>query len=197
MQLRSPWPWLIGIIILGGFLWFILTYKYVPENKINNVSGLNSKNKYKAPIDTTNEVNDFINFSKKSEKQVNPKRYAEKGIIKLQSALSYLADRVDSSNNSIIDKNIDSLDISIAKADTSSTNYLSELKPAFFSALKVMASIQKFKYPQLAENILNLKNVEKSINEKFSLDSQLTKIIEFYFVAGNTIERMKSTYAYN
>lgn len=194
---KSPWPWIIGTIILAGLLWYILTYLYAPYDNRNQVIKAGSTytgNNYGVLVDTLNEVKDFITFSKDTSKPKNPKRYTERGLIKLQSALSFLADRVDSSNNSVIDKNLDSLDREVAQIDTSSNNYLSELKPAFSSALKVIASIQKLKYPDLAENISKLKNSENNIDMKSSVDSQLTKIRQFYNLAGNTLEKMKSDY---
>lgn len=197
---RSPWPWIIEIIILAAIIWFILNYVYKPDNSKDPAAIFDStyyNDNYKPPLDTTNEVKDFINFSKDISKPLNPKRYAEKGLIKLQSALSYLADKIDTSNDSVIDKNIDSLDRAVAEVDTSSSNYLSELIPAFSSALKVMASIQNLKFPELAGNISNLKNVANSINVSSTINLQLAKIKQFYIEAGNTIQQMKLTYAYN
>ncbi|HSD63238.1 MAG TPA: hypothetical protein VLB50_05540 [Ignavibacteriaceae bacterium] len=197
---RSPWPWIIGIVILAAIIWFILNYVYKPDNSRNQAGMIDRtyyNDSYRAPLDTTNEVKDFINFTNGTSKPLDPKRYVEKGLIKLQSALSYLADKIDTLNNSVIDKNVDSLDIAVAEVDTSSSNYLSELKPAFSSALKVMASIQYLKFPELAGNISNLKNVANSINVRSTINSQFTKIQQFYIEAGNTLKQMKLLYAYN
>ncbi len=68
MEQRSPWPWITGIIIIAGLLWFILTYVYVPyESRVQEIKNGNtySGDKYIAPVDTLNEVKDFIAFSKR------------------------------------------------------------------------------------------------------------------------------------
>lgn len=197
---RSPWPWIIGIIILAAILWFILAYVYIPEN-IGNVrkgtDSTSSRIKYNFQVDTMNDVKEFISFLQESSRLENLKHYTENGLLKLQSALNYLSDRIESSDNSIIDKNIDSMDIAVAEIDTASTGYLSELKPAFSSALKVMDSIRKLKYPNLKPNILTLRDIENSIKTNSTVNTQSIKIRRFYLEAGNILQQMDPHYAYN
>ena len=177
----------------------MLTYIYMPNNSRNGyVAGDSTynNNRYIEPEDTTNEVNDFISFAGDTSRPVNIKHYTEKGLIKLQSAISYVADKV-ASNNNIINNSIDSLDKAVAKIDTSSAQYVRELKPAFFSAVRAMDSIQKLKYTGLTHNIENLKNTENSINAASPIKQQFNKIKQFFRIAGVTLQQMKLSYAYS
>jgi hypothetical protein len=190
---QSPWPWIVGAIILAGFIWLLLMYIYTPNNNKNQITarkGTYSKYQYKAPADTTNEVKEFIKFSKGTSQSINTKNYTEMGIIKLQSALSYIADRINSSDD-IVKKNIDTLDRTVAKIDTSSQKFLDELKPAFSAAVKTIGSIQTLNYPKLNDRVSDLKNTERSINERRSVSSQLRKIRQFFSEAGKTLQQMK------
>jgi hypothetical protein len=196
----SPWPWLIGIIILAAFIWIILTYIYEPNKPGNPGKGGDSSSSRMGPNfsnDTTNDIKEFVLFSNNNLSMGNSKYYIENGLIKLQSALSFLADRVDSVDNSIIDQNIDSLDIAVAEIDTASLDYFSELKPAFLSALKVMDSIRKVKYPDLNSNILTLRDIEHNIKLNSAVNIQLIKIRRFYLEAGNILQKMDSNFAYS
>jgi hypothetical protein len=192
---RSPWPWITGIIILAGFIWFMLIYVYMPENNDNKV--LPGDTSYSGPpIDTINEVREFISYAEDTNTTLSSKDYSEKGLIKLQSALSYIADRIDSTDNSI-DENLDSLDHAVARIDTSSYNYLGELKPAFSDAVNAMESIQKINYPGLSDYITNLKDTTNRIEVKKSARSQLQKIRSFYKEAADMLREMKLSYAFS
>ncbi len=196
---RSPWPWIMGLIILAGFFWFLLNYVYMPDYTKKVTSSSNdvfSKRRYIDPIDSINEVKEFIDFSRSTSNPGDTRHYSEKGLIKLQSALSYLADRINPTD-AMVKKNIDTLDITVAKIDTSSSNYLSELMPAFSAAVTTMFTIQKLNYPDLAGNISDLKNTENTINESKPIRSQCNKIVHFFNEAGNTISQMKVSYAIN
>ena len=196
---KSPWPWITGMIILAGFIWFALIYIYQPENKsIKVLSGdlTYAGSRYNVPVDTVNEVKEFIDYSRDTSEVLPARQYSEKGLIKLQSAISYVADRVDSTDESVkID--IDSLDRTIAKIDTSGKNYLRELKPALSISVNAIESIQKINYPDLADDISSLSKIENRINVNRSVKSQLNKIKLFYTGAGNTLQKMKLSYAFS
>ncbi len=167
---RSPWPWIIGIIILAGFIWFMLTYVYMPEGNDNEVFAGDSTytgNRYEAPADTVNEVRDFIDYARDTTKNLPPKRYTEQGLIKLQSALSYVADRTDSANTQF-KENIDSLDRTIVRIDTTSRNYVSQVKPALSAAVKAIESINNS-----TNNAADLRRIESNIDTSKSLGSQI------------------------
>jgi hypothetical protein len=196
---KSPWPWIIGMIILAGFIWFALIYIYQPENKsIKVLSGdlTYAGSRYNVPVDTVNEVKEFIDYNMDTSKVLSSKQFSEKGLIKLQSAISYVADRVDSTDESV-KVDIDSLDRTVAKIDTSRKNYLSELKPALSISVNAMASIQKINYPDLADDISSLSKTESRIRLNRSVKSQLSKIKLFYTEAGNTLQKMKLSYAFS
>jgi hypothetical protein len=196
---RSPWPWITGIIIFAGFIWFMLTYVYMPTNNDNEMLAEDKSfagQHYKPPVDTVNEVREFIYYARNTTPSTTARKYTEQGLIKLQSALSYLADNVDSTND-IITSKIDSLDLTIVKIDTSSKYYLTELKPAFSAAVRAMESIQQINYPGMSDNISNLKATENSIDVRKSLNSQLDKIKLFFIEAGKALEHMKLSYSYS
>lgn len=187
------------MIILAGFIWFMLVYVYIPENNDNRVLPGDislAGNGYKTPIDSINEIREFISYSENTGTVLSSKNYSEKGLIKLQSAISYLADRVDSSN-SLVEENLNSLDYAIVRIDTSSNDYLGELKPAFLDAIDAMESIQKINYPRLTDNIKNLRNTVSRINIKRSAQSQLKKIRDFYKEAADLLIQMKLSYAFS
>lgn len=189
---KSPWPWITGMITLAGFIWFMLVYVYIPENNDNKALPgdiVYAGNGYKSPIDTVNEIREFISYARDPNIILSSRNYLEKGLIKLQSAISYLADRVDSSN-SLVEENLDSLDYAVVRIDTSSNDYLGELKPAFIDAIDAMESIQKINYPHLADNIKNLRDTVYRINIKGSARSQLQKIRDFYKEASEMFIRM-------
>ncbi|HKB87683.1 MAG TPA: hypothetical protein VKD08_16010 [Ignavibacteriaceae bacterium] len=194
---RSPWPWILGIIVLGAFIWFLLTYVYMPENNDNKVLAGDSTHtgqRYETPVDTVNEVRDFIEYTRDTTK-LNPKNYTEKGLIKLQSALSYVADRTDSSNRNV-EIEIDSLDRIIVKIDTTARNYLTQVKPAFSAAVNALQSIRNQENKGQASSINNLKNTEASIDTNKSLQSQVSKIRQFFAEAGEILQQISQSYAY-
>ncbi len=194
---RSPWPWIIGIIILAAFIWFMLTYVYMPENNDNEVLAGDSTNtgqRYEAPADTINEVRDFIEYTRDTTK-LSPKNYTEKGLIKLQSALSYVADKSDSSNRNL-EIEIDSLDRTIVKIDTAARNYLTQVKPAFSAAVNALQSIRNPENTGQTNSVTNLKNTEASIDTNKSLASQINKIRQFFAEAGDILQQISQSYAY-
>jgi len=196
---KSPWPWIIGIIILAGFIWFALIYIYQPENQsIKVLSGdlTYAGNRYNVPVDTVDEVTEFIDYNKDTSEVLSSKQFSEKGLIKLQSAISYVADRVDSTDE-YVKEDIDSLDRTVAKIDTSRKNYLRELKPALSISANAMGSIQKITYPDHADDISTLSKTESRIRINRSVKSQLPKIKLFYTEAGNTLQKMKLSYAFS
>lgn len=195
---RSPWPWIVGLIILAGFIWFMLTYVYMPED--NNTTGTAadssySNRRYEVPPDTANEVRDFVEYSRDTTQNVSPKRYTEQGLIKLQSALSYIADRTDSSNNGV-QQDIDSLDRTIAKIDTTSRNYLSQVKPAFSAAVNAIESIQTSDASAQSTVAGELKRIEAGIDPGKSLESQINKIKMFFAEAGVALQQLKVSNEY-
>ncbi len=195
---RSPWPWIIGIIILAGFVWFMLTYVYMPEGDDNTgVAGdsLSTNQRYLPPPDTSNEVRDFVEYSRDTTQNISPKRYTEQGLIKLQSALSYIADRTDSVKNQV-GQEIDSLDRTIAKVDTTSPNYLGQVKPAFSAAVKAIESIQYSGTTTQRGSAAELRSIESSIDTTKSLESQIDKIKMFFAEAGNVLQQVKVSNEY-
>ena len=194
----SPWPWLIGLIILAGFRWIMLTYVYMPEGNSDHMfagKSIHSGTHYIPPKDTINEVKEFIYYLSDTSVSSTTKKYTEKGLIKLQSAISFVADKSDSTDSSIT-SSINILDRKVAKIDTSSENYFAQLKPALSAAVNAMQSIQKLNYPELSGYISNLKNSEKKINSKKSIGSQITEIKYFFSEACNTLKQMKISYSY-
>lgn len=195
---QSPWPWIIETIFIAGFLWLILNYVYttdVSETKITFNRNTFLKNRYAEWTDTINEMKEFIDFSNDTSIPVS-KHYTENGLLKLQSALNFLADRIDSTNDKV-KRSIDTLDKTVAQTDTSSSKYLSELIPAFYAAVKTLIFIQELNYPHLAGNISDLKSTEKSINERRPIAVQFNKIRQFFSKAGSTLRQMKISYADN
>lgn len=189
----SPWGWITGIIFLAGFIWFMLTYMYMPRNKDNEMligDTMFSGYWNKTLVDTVNEVSEFINYTKNTTNPSSVKKYTDQGLIKLQSALGYLADNVDSTNDNV-KTNIDFLDKTIVKIDTSSKYYLTELKSALSASLKVIESIQKLNYPAMADKISNLKAAQSGIDVRKSISSQLGRITLYFVEAGRTLENMK------
>jgi len=189
----SPWPWIAGIITLAGFIWFLLIYVYLPENYDNKVLPGDisyTGHALKVPVDTVNEVRDFISYTKDTDMKFLSIGYSEKGLIKLQSAISYISDRVDSTD-SFVGENLDSLDYAVVKIDTSSNNYLGELKPAFLDAIDAIEAIQKINYPGLGDHIKNLRNTANSIDIKRSVHSQMQKIRNFYKQAADMLYRIR------
>lgn len=196
---KSPWPWITGIIILAGFIWFVLIYIYRPEN--NSIKVLPGDltyagNRYNPPADTVNEVREFIEYSRDTSEALSAKQYSERGLIKLQSAISYIADRVDSTDKAV-KEDIDVLDRTVAKIDTSRKNYMRQFKPALTIAVNSLESIQNINYPYLAEDISFLKKSESRISFNKSVNSQFQKIKYFYAETGNTLEKMKLSYAFS
>ncbi len=195
---RSPWPWIIGIIILAGFIWFMLTYVYRPEDNDSQVlsgDSTNSSYRYEAPVDTSNDVKDFVDYARDTTKNLTPKRYTEQGIIKLQSALSYVADRTDSANTQFNEK-IDSLDRTIVKIDTTARNYLSQVKPAFSAAVNAIKSIRNSGASAGSNNAASLKRIESNIDTSKSLGSQINKIKDFFAEAGNILQQVNLSQGY-
>ena len=196
---KSPWPWIIGMIILAGFIWFMLVYVYIPENNDNKVlpGDISSEgNGYKTPIDSINEIREFISYADNTGSITSSTDYSEKGMIKLQSAISYLADRVDSTDV-LVAEDLDSLDYSVVRIDTSSYDYLGELRPAILNAVDAIEAIQKINYPRLADYITSLKQIAEGINIKRSPRSQLQKIRNFYKKAAELLMQMRLSYAYS
>jgi len=186
---HSPWPWITGIIILAGIIWFMLSHVFIPETRLTEWDKKYSDSAYRMPADTINEVREFISYTEVTNSPLTAKNYTEMGIIILQSALNFIADRVDSTNSNVR-LFLDSLDRNIVKIDTSSENYLKELESALWTAVNTLESIQIINYPELTNNILELKKTERSISPGKSLNSQLHKIIQFYKETGNTLQLM-------
>jgi hypothetical protein len=193
---RNKFPgsalWIIGMILLSGIIWLLLM-DYFPDTIKSQSSGADSSYtyyRYVAPVDTFNEIKEFIIFSKETLKPVSCKYYTQKGLIKLQSALSYLADRIDSTDD-IIKKDLDTLDRAIAIIDTASHNYFDELEPAFSAVVKTLNSIQLLNYPALRENISDLQKTNNSLLKRNSTSVELNKIKRFYNEAASTLQQMK------
>ncbi len=189
----SPWGWITGIILLAGIIWFMLTYIYMPGDNNNEMligDTMFSGQWIKSLVDTVNEVSEFINYTKNTTNPSSAKKYTNQGLIKLQSALGYLADNVDSTNDNV-KTNMDFLDRAIVKIDTSSRYYLTELKYALSASLKVIESIQQLNYPVMADKISNLKAVQTGIDVRKSIGSQLGRITLYYVEVGRTLENMK------
>ena len=192
--------WIIGLIILILFVWLTLFYIYMPHKNKNSTITDNSYSEYrfKEPVDTINEVQEFISFindaasTHTSHDEID---YSEKGLIKLQSAISYLADRVDSTD-STLDGRINSLDQKVARIDTASDRYITQLKPAFLAAVNVIETIQRLNYPDLKEQILKLSEAEKNINNRRPVNLQTVKINRFFSLAGSIFQQMKVSYSY-
>ena len=194
---KSPWSWILGFVILAGFVWFMLTYVYMPNGNLGKVlpgDSTYSQIRYQAPADTANEVKDFVAYVKDTTLDLSPKKYTEEGLIKLQSALSYIADR--DSANYLDDEKIDSLDRTIVKIDTSSSNYLRQVKPAFSAAVRAIESIQN-SGKTAKGSAAELRQIELNIDTSKSLDSQLIKIKEFFTEAGSALQNAKLSYAYS
>ena len=192
--IKSPGTtlWIIGMILLAGIIWLLLM-DYFPDTIESQSSGAESSYtyyRYVAPVDTFNEIKEFIIFSKETLKPASCKYYTQKGLIKLQSALSYLADRIDSTND-IIKKDLDTLDRDVAIIDTSSKNYFDELKPAFSVVVKTLYSIQMLNYPDLMGNISDLQKTNNSLLKRKSASAPLNKIKQFYNEAAGTLQQMK------
>jgi len=180
------------MILLAGIIWLLLM-DYFPDTIESQSSGAESSYtyyRYVAPVDTFNEIKEFIIFSKETLKPASCKYYTQKGLIKLQSALSYLADRIDSTND-IIKKDLDTLDRDVAIIDTSSQDYFDELKPAFSVVVKTLYSIQMLNYPDLMGNISDLQKTNNSLLKRNSASAPLNKIKQFYNEAAGTLQQMK------
>ncbi len=196
---RSPWPWILGFVILAGFVWFMLSYVYMPDGNQGEVLAGDStytKLRYIPPADTVNEVKDFVEYVHSTTQDLTPIKYTEEGLIKLQSALSYIADRTDTTGYPV-DEDIDSLDRTIVKIDTSSRNYLIQVKPALSAAVKAIGSIENSETSLKNNNTADLKNLAEGIDTSRSLKSQLGKIKEFFTEAGNALQQVGLSYKYS
>ena len=188
---KPVWLWIIGVTIIASFAWFVLTFVYRPPlNKTKKLAGSSFYSNYLSSGDTINEVKEFIKYTNSDALTEDDKQYAEKGIIKLQSAVSYIADRVDSTDNDL-KKNIDTMDRAIAKVDISSKVFMSGLKPAFAAVVRAIESIQKLNYPHLQNEISELKKIENDINPNHSIARQTHYIQKFFNTAAVTMKRMK------
>ncbi len=184
--------WILGMILLAGIIWFIVMNHFPGSIESQSFKGGGSHNYYRyvVPADTFNEIKEFINFSKDTSKPESSKYYTQKGLIKLQSALSYLADKIDSAND-IVKKNLDTLDRAVAIIDTSSRDYFNELKPAFSAAVKTLHSIQILNYPDLKGNISDLQRTNYTLLKRNFAPTQLNKIKQFFSEAANALQQMK------
>jgi len=106
-----------------------------------------------------------------------------------------VADRTDSSNRNV-EIEIDSLDRIIVKIDTTARNYLTQVKPAFSAAVNALQSIRNQENKGQASSINNLKNTEASIDTNKSLQSQVSKIRQFFAEAGEILQQISQSYAY-
>ncbi len=196
---RSPWPWLLGLVILAGFVWFMLNYVYMPDGNQGEVLAGDSTytiQRYIPPVDTANEVRDFVEYINSTPQNLTPKKYTEEGLIKLQSALSYIADRKDTAGYQV-DEDIDSLDRTIVKIDTSARNYLIQVKPAFSVAVKAISSIEDSGTSLQNSNTVDLRTLAEGIDTSKSIKSQLGKIKKFFAEAGNVLQQVRLSYEYS
>lgn len=203
---KPIWPWLLALVIIAGIIWVLAEAfddpedgKYVTESEYEeDVMYEDSAAMSSAPPDSIAVGdNEFVRFVKEqnlsSGDSLQPE-YIIEGMDHLSAALGQVVDQKFLNDEEVNEKRrmltgkIDQL-----KADTTQMDQPENIKATFSSAADLMKAIQEKSFPELNNTVANLKEVATSIDTGSAINTQKTKVQEFFEESSNVILVMTDT----
>lgn len=211
---RKPlWPWIIGVlaIILVAFL--LLNRDNIENNENSvastgtvqkeGVSGGKSDNEFSdntvpsaikvTGTDCINKFSGFIQENKTKSMEGVDHAYTHDGLHYLSCSLESLIDQNNVQNAELAKKqnklNQTAKDI---RKDLNSENHSNMIKDAFKESVDIMETIQKESYPELKDNVAEVRKAANDLEAKPSALEQKEEIGQFFEKASKVVTEMNT-----
>lgn len=187
---KAPiWPWILGALALVALLWFLVSQ-----------TGQRSPDQVTTAANTTApmlpEVQEFVTFvreGKPAEDMGLDHEYTSNGIRNLADALNAIAHRTDNHNDQIDSKRqeLHQMADQIQK-DPLSIQHADIIRDAFTTSADMMEQVQRNLYPQLEDQVAEVRQAAQSINpQELTLD-QKNEVKQFFERASEAVRAMEN-----
>ena len=192
------WPWILGILIIGGIVWWVLaedekpiTAYDAPEAGVVEGAAADNYVETEGEVNTTAVVRDYIEFVEErfegADFNLNHS-YTSEGILKLQNALAVLAREKTDLGTTIRDE----MELVEGYAKEIQTNpealrHAELIQLAFVQSAKIMEAIQGEEERDYVNNVMEEAD---DINAQVPALDQKLAIKEFFVAASDAVRRM-------
>ncbi|HET6245194.1 MAG: hypothetical protein H0V01_12005 [Bacteroidetes bacterium] len=180
---KPVWPWVIALILI------IVVILLLVDNGEQRVIDSDL-----AKTEVPEEVTDYIKYVRQTdpeEKMDQSHEYSSQSILKLASALDALVNETNSETAEIKEKkeqlkqtaqNIQKDPQSLAHADS--------LRSAFELASDIIVAVQEEHFPEVSNEVQNLKSTARAVDPNTPALKQGTQIIDFFEEAAFALDAM-------
>jgi hypothetical protein len=204
---RSPiWPWLVGILIVLGALWFMLEF-FLTEHGIRFETSIDERyrieERYREGYENyptyTKRIDDFIaliNDKSFIEEDVDEER-AREGMQLLSEALDEVIEEQDIKNQEIIaDKHVLSEqvngNVNHHNEDlTPDSDINRDINRSFYTAANLFAGIQQEQYPELGGVVAEVQESAMAIEPSEEIREQGEKVKDFLIKSGHALQSIR------
>jgi hypothetical protein len=205
IQRKKPpiWPWILGALVLVALLWFLVDQagQRSPDQTTATATTATttSPRTTAPPTDPTSpmlpEVREFVTFVRQGEATEEAGLYHEytsTGIRNLADALNAIAHRTDNHNDRINQKHQQLHQMADKiQQDPHSTRHANIIRDAFTTSADLMEQLQRNLYPQLDDQVAEVRQAAQSLNPQDLTLDQKDDIQRFFERASNAVEAME------
>lgn len=195
---RKPiWPWIFGLLLIMGGIWFAIESSNDHSPTFNPspvVSSDTASHDQQSDLSESEEIEEFVIFvneNKDSEETGLDHAFTAEGIRLLSSALVNITNKVNPQNGELQQKNQElQKKADQIQRDQSSTQHVDTIKSAFNAAVGIMDDLQKNHFPDLKEQVAQVKNKSEDIDPNTLTLEQKEKIKAFFSSSSEALQAM-------
>ena len=188
------WPWVIVGLVIAALLVYFLIFRDSGKNgeavtEENHITNTNEPDLEKVK-ENDGTIADYVNFIENSNKKMSlDHAYTNKALLKLTDATNAKANEVGYEVRADIDKVKEYAEmITIDPYETTHAGYI---RNAVDILTNVLQNIQKAKYPDLADEVKELKSASESINPEVLTLKQKDAVKNYFAKASDLLQKMK------
>lgn len=195
----SFWPWILGLIVLVGLIW-VLAEVFEGDDDIEEPVVAEEVQEVEEPVmeiertSAAPAVEEFIRFANENadvEDMALDHEYTSNGIEKLTEALNSLA-LAEAGNNVNIEAKRQTLmqAANSIEEDPMAGTHANSIRDAFIAAADLMQAVQEQKYPDLANQVSEVKTAAENVDPETLTLNQKDAVKNFFDKAANALEEM-------
>lgn len=188
---RPVWPWILAILLVAAVIWIVADDNdYDTGEQVSTVQMDEEADTYENDA-TEGAAMAYVNFIEQNGDKVTVEHeYSHQALTRLSEALNSVAE-----NNNISLEDKQKIEELRQKADrlmrnTDSEQHANILSDAFSSAAQIMENMQKQQFPDLQDEVNEVKNAANEVKPNVLVTNQKSAVKNFFQKSADAVEAM-------
>lgn len=184
---RPVWPWIIGIVLLAAIIWIVADDNDMESEAVSNVNVEEQADRYTA--DENGAAMEYVQYIENNGKEITLEhKYSHQALTHLSKALDAVAKNPSQETQQRLDELRSIADQ--LKKNTYSDEHADMMAKAFKSAAMAMQSVQNDQYPNLGNEVQQVRNAADNITGEELATNQKNAIRSFFQESADAVEAM-------